>query len=95
MDKELEELLLFFKDNKESHSKKADKLITQFVINLDEKEKKQIGEIVLYFHKKNTKYYKNYSAAQFVRAYIFNKNNGRDVGSLTDYIQHYKKRYCI
>lgn len=95
MNKELEKLLLYFKNTKEPHCNKANELIMRFVNNLNVKEKKEIEEIVSYLRSKNTEYYKNYRIEQFIRAYIFNKNNGRNVGSLTDYIRHYKKHFSI
>lgn len=95
MKKELEELLVYFKKTDKPHSDYANDLLKTFTANLDNKTKSEINEIVAFLHKKNSKYYKNYNAESFTRAYIFNKNNGRKVGSLIEYIQMYKKRYNI
>lgn len=93
MNKELENLLLYFKTTDEPHSEYAKNLIQKFANNLDDLQKQRINEIVTTIRKKSSKYYKNYDIAKFIKAYIFNKNNGRNVGSLNDYIQHYKHLY--
>lgn len=92
---ELEALLAYFKETDNPHSTYANTLLKNFVTGLDLDIKKQINDIVKFLNNKNSKYYKNYNIESFIKAYIFNKNNGRKVGSLTDYIQHYKKRYTI
>lgn len=93
--KDLKELISYFKETDKSHSKYANDLLKSFTTNLDNDTKSQINEIVVFLQNKNPKYYKNYSAESFTRAYIYNKNNGRKIGSLTDYIQYYKKRYNL
>lgn len=90
MNEEVNELLLYFKTTKEPHSNEANNLIKQFIDNLDDIQKQKINKIVTKKLKKSTKYYKNYNSQDFIRSYIFNKNNGRNIGTLNDYINHYQ-----
>lgn len=92
MNENLEKLLLYFKENpNDTHSEYANDLIKDFISNMDAKQKKRIDNIVLLYRKKNTEYYKNYSIELFIRSYVFNKNNGRKIGTLEDNIKHFEK----